>query len=430
MSVQMTIQDNLVRLIYSSPVSVGFTLLYIFIMSVFLIRNIKSINRENEILTDNLSEISNYREQLDSAKCWSKSLDEKKLIFLNHLKTIGNKYLREKITKYYNIVIWTGTFYDPEVFIRQEFEQEEHLKKLKYGQNFTKWGLLGTFLGLVVGLLNINTASSETLSKSIETTLGGMVMAFATSLVGILCSIIYDSKVSMYIKNYELWEDALSQLLGQHLAVPFIRRPENALTESAEKLSAAGQQIVKAVSQFDNSFINFNTTIERISSATLEFTEVITHQREVTNQLSSSVQNIFTAIEADIKKQLIVFKQVEIVFSKLNETQVESINRIEKAFENLTFKQELALSMLRETLQKQLQENQYLFKTQYKESQDSILKNFNDLQKIQNENSTKVALSLENTSSALKTTPRVLAHMNEKVEELLTDIYKVLKENK
>jgi hypothetical protein len=52
-------------------------------------------------------------------------------------------------------------------------------------------GLLGTFLGLTIGIKDFDSTSTQTIQKSIEMLLGGMGTAFLTSLVGMSLSIIY-----------------------------------------------------------------------------------------------------------------------------------------------------------------------------------------------------------------------------------------------
>ncbi|HPF88596.1 MAG TPA: MotA/TolQ/ExbB proton channel family protein [Candidatus Limiplasma sp.] len=56
----------------------------------------------------------------------------------------------------------------------------------------TSLGILGTFLGMMEGLTNMNFTDSTTTISSIPTLLGGMRFAFATSVVGITCSIIFN----------------------------------------------------------------------------------------------------------------------------------------------------------------------------------------------------------------------------------------------
>lgn len=52
-------------------------------------------------------------------------------------------------------------------------------------------GLLGTFLGLTLGILGFKSDSSEAIQSSIQSLLGGMGTAFLTSLIGMGCSCFY-----------------------------------------------------------------------------------------------------------------------------------------------------------------------------------------------------------------------------------------------
>ena len=52
-------------------------------------------------------------------------------------------------------------------------------------------GLLGTFLGLTWGISGFDSSNSENIQQSIQGLLGGMGTAFSTSLLGMLCSLIY-----------------------------------------------------------------------------------------------------------------------------------------------------------------------------------------------------------------------------------------------
>lgn len=52
-------------------------------------------------------------------------------------------------------------------------------------------GLLGTFLGLTIGINGFDTSSASDIQKSIQGLLDGMGTAFLTSLVGMGCSLIY-----------------------------------------------------------------------------------------------------------------------------------------------------------------------------------------------------------------------------------------------
>ena len=52
-------------------------------------------------------------------------------------------------------------------------------------------GLLGTFLGLTIGVMDFDSGSTEAIQSSINELLNGMGTAFATSIVGMACSLLY-----------------------------------------------------------------------------------------------------------------------------------------------------------------------------------------------------------------------------------------------
>ena len=54
-------------------------------------------------------------------------------------------------------------------------------------------GLLGTFLGLTIGVSGFDSTDSANIQKSIQNLLGGMSTAFLTSLLGMACSLIYST---------------------------------------------------------------------------------------------------------------------------------------------------------------------------------------------------------------------------------------------
>lgn len=51
-------------------------------------------------------------------------------------------------------------------------------------------GVLGTFLGILVGLLSFNTGDAETIAKSINSFIDGMKLAFVTSIMGMTTSLM------------------------------------------------------------------------------------------------------------------------------------------------------------------------------------------------------------------------------------------------
>lgn len=68
-------------------------------------------------------------------------------------------------------------------------------------------GLLGTFLGLTIGIASFDSSDTEHIQNSIQLLLGGMGTAFTTSLVGMSCSLIF----TVFDKR---WRNKLSKELN------------------------------------------------------------------------------------------------------------------------------------------------------------------------------------------------------------------------
>ncbi|MBR1646522.1 MAG: anti-phage defense ZorAB system ZorA [Selenomonadaceae bacterium] len=74
-----------------------------------------------------------------------------------------------------------------------------------YGGIFTGLGILGTFLGLTIGLSGVDMTGGdiETLKSGIAKLLSGVETAFVTSLVGIFCAIVYSVGHHWLMKNFQ-----------------------------------------------------------------------------------------------------------------------------------------------------------------------------------------------------------------------------------
>lgn len=81
---------------------------------------------------------------------------------------------------------------------------------------FTGIGILGTFIGLTIGLAGVDTSSTGALSSSISGLLGGMSTAFVTSIFGIVSAIVFGVWHSQNMKKFGLavsrFTDALDQV--------------------------------------------------------------------------------------------------------------------------------------------------------------------------------------------------------------------------
>ena len=105
---------------------------------------------------------------------------------------------------------------------------------------FTGIGILGTFIGLTIGLAGVDTSSTGALSSSISGLLGGMSTAFVTSIFGIVSAIVFGVWHSQNMKRFgdavSRFTDALDQV--------FIRKSvEEILLEESRAQRAAMEQL-------------------------------------------------------------------------------------------------------------------------------------------------------------------------------------------
>lgn len=133
--------------------------------------------------------------------------------------------------KKYEKTIITDVHQNPaQVYSTVDAEEYFNVVNLSGGMNvgylsgfagvFTGIGILGTFLGLTVGLAGIDTTSTNTLSSSISSLLSGMSTAFFTSLLGIVCAIPCGY---LYSQKIELFKTEVSQV-AEMLDTIFVRR--------------------------------------------------------------------------------------------------------------------------------------------------------------------------------------------------------------
>ena len=111
---------------------------------------------------------------------------------------------------------------------------------------FTGLGILGTFAGLTIGLYGLDLSSTdvEELKKGIGTLLGGMNTAFVTSLIGLVCALLFNYAHSKMVKRFE---DAVTSLAGNIDGLFPIRTAEEWLSKNYEE----AQQQTVTLKNFD-----------------------------------------------------------------------------------------------------------------------------------------------------------------------------------
>ncbi len=91
-------------------------------------------------------------------------------------------------------------------------------------------GVLGTFIGLSVGLADLNVGDTDALRTGIDGLLSGMKVAFYTSVFGVLLSLLwtfYDKGISSRLESHIDWHaEKLDFLLNTDDEELFLNRLE------------------------------------------------------------------------------------------------------------------------------------------------------------------------------------------------------------
>ena len=114
----------------------------------------------------------------------------------------------------------------------------------------TSLGILGTFLGLVLGLsgLNLNAADTSALLAAMEQLIGGMSTAFLTSIAGVIASIAFNLLNNHYISKCEKAIDRFCEVFSLY-AMPKPVSQDSAMLALQQEQTAYIRQAVEDMSQ-------------------------------------------------------------------------------------------------------------------------------------------------------------------------------------
>jgi len=115
---------------------------------------------------------------------------------------------------------------------------------------FTSLGILGTFLGLVMGLsgLSLNAADTGALLSAMEQLIGGMSTAFITSIVGVVASICFNLIYNRTLGKCEKAIDRFCDVFSLY-AMPKPVSEETAMLSLQQEQTAYMRQAVEEIGQ-------------------------------------------------------------------------------------------------------------------------------------------------------------------------------------
>ena len=152
----------------------------------------------------------------------------------------------------------------------------------------TSLGILGTFVGLVLGLRSFEPSSYETMTNSISVLVEGIKVAFLTSIYGVSLSIVYTFGMkSEYSGMIEALQDFLAKFHAFVMPTAESKSRNLMIATQKQQTEAMGEMVTKFTEQMITSFQamitptfdRMNYTLENLSNS------VLYHQEEAMKEI-------------------------------------------------------------------------------------------------------------------------------------------------
>lgn len=185
----------------------------------------------------------------------------------------------------------------------------------------TSLGILGTFMGLMQGLTSVDFSNAEGTIQSIPRLLGGMKFAFATSVAGIACSLLFNMLNRMAagraIRALDNFEDAFYELAMPRPLQPevqmlcqkqdddarMVRLAENVGNHVAASLEIAVSRAMNPLTQSLDTFIQCATReqVDGIRRVAGQFVQQV--NASLNDQITTLSDNMRAVTEAQRETQ-------------------------------------------------------------------------------------------------------------------------------
>ena len=192
----------------------------------------------------------------------------------------------------------------------------------------TSLGILGTFVGLVLGLRGFNPTSYEAMSGSVETLISGIKVAFVTSIYGLTLSLAF----SYWLRGtLTLVSESLDRFLDAYYtsvvpptdatAMNHIIANQNSQTKLMQQMQ---KDLAKEVAQ--SLSMSIQPTVEHLDRTMDNFTDVVTLNQE------KLMENIAERVARTMKQEFFSeFIEMRRVMGETNKTQREHLQFIREA---------------------------------------------------------------------------------------------------
>lgn len=209
----------------------------------------------------------------------------------------------------------------------------------------TGLGILGTFIGLSLGLGAFNGDDIYTITDNVGPLLGGMKVAFHTSVYGIFFSLIFafvhrcivadsQEKLQEFLDCYRECvepvvagndENIRTMLVYQANMANYLRHISEIMTGNALEQTKGVEQIVQSfTAQIENAmatdFARLGRNLEKACDAQAVYAENYRSMEETTKLLINASYTLQQSLEATMEKQAALVRELDVQAKRIGET--------------------------------------------------------------------------------------------------------------
>lgn len=304
----------------------------------------------------------------------------------------SNEKLNKALTTYFK----ENSEYDGDIaeYITEDILEEEidkHVTELASGA-MTGLGLLGTFVGLIIGLRDLKINQDE-LMESIKTLMDGMKTAFLTSIFGVIYSLVFNA----YYKKIYSWGqkelnnfyDAFYSKVAANPDNKNINQIINNQSVQIMELEKLPSTIAAVMAEEINKV--FSPTVNKMDTLMEQFVSVATSNQQ--ESLGLLVNSFVDSMNEILNDKFVLLGDT---LDKTCELQKANFEMMDKVVNTIS-SQTSHLSELNDSIEKSL-ENIQNYESQIEKFNDSIIEHNNESHRL----ITEVLESQNNTHSAVQ----------------------------
>ena len=238
----------------------------------------------------------------------------------------GIEYLDGKYQEYLGFLQKTNSPCDISDYVGEyEINHYTHRRLIELVPDIlTSLGILGTFIGLVIGLRGFNPSSYEAMASSITTLMDGIKVAFVTSIDGIALSVAYSyclrGAVSELAESLDNFTDKYYLCaVSPHDDGSMARILDNQL-QQLQTMQQLEERMAAAVAN------SLSPVLSQMNQTLKHFSDTVTMQQE------EMLENIAASVMAAMKKEFLAeFLEMRTLLKESNQVQKNYNEYIQKA---------------------------------------------------------------------------------------------------